>query len=263
VVFPVVSFATYRTSVGAWRGVDHDAHDFIDALKDRPLDHYSRLKVRGRFEKFDNLNRQEVVRWFGQMAADYLRAEGPIPPFALVPVPSSEASVSFRGVNRPTVLAQAIIDDYGEAATLVDVLRFRAAMSPCNKHGAPRDARVLYEQLCLTGSVRGRRVVLVDDVMASGAHLRAAAAKVLIGGEAHGILLAICGGRADSRIVADPFAVRRERLEIFPKRRSLEGQVVYAFGGGGKAHSQPRKVDNVRKRAENVQTRTVGADQPS
>jgi hypothetical protein len=53
-----VSFATYRTSVGAWRGVDHDGHDFIDALKNRPLAPYSWLKIRERFETFDNTNRQ-------------------------------------------------------------------------------------------------------------------------------------------------------------------------------------------------------------
>jgi glutamine phosphoribosylpyrophosphate amidotransferase len=85
-----------------------------------------------------------------------------------------------------------------------------------------RDAACLYDRLCLAGSVTGERVVLVDDVLASGAHLRACATK-LRAGTAHAIL-ALCAGRADQIQAPDPFAVRCETLNDFEpcKKKSTE-----------------------------------------
>src|SRR5262245_53791129 len=85
----VVSFSTYRTSVGNWRGVDHDAHDFVHAIKGRHIDHYSSVKIGGEWRRFDNLNREDVLRWFGKMVRDYLGGVSIERPFVLVPVPSS------------------------------------------------------------------------------------------------------------------------------------------------------------------------------
>ena len=60
---PVVSFCTYLTSIGvAWRGIDHDTHDFIDAIKDRDINKWSSFRVKkGDWRRFDNANRQDVV----------------------------------------------------------------------------------------------------------------------------------------------------------------------------------------------------------
>ena len=62
-------------------------------------------------------------------------------------------------------------------------------------------------------SVEGRRVVLVDDVLVLGGHLRACAAKLKAGGA--DVVLAMCAGRADQIPVADPFAARCETLDDF------------------------------------------------
>jgi hypothetical protein len=215
VALTVVSFATYRTSLGSWRGIDHDAHDFVDALKGRRIDHYSSVKIRGTWKRFDDLNREDVVGWFGQMAADYLNSLGLGGPFALVPVPSSKADLSFVGMNRPTVLAQAIAREYGNSTDVSDVLRFdRPMASACALKGS-RDPALIYERLRFVGSVRGRRVVLVDDVVASGGHRRACAAKLLEEGGALTVPLAVCGGRADDGCVPDPFAIRYDELSDF------------------------------------------------
>src|SRR5436309_2089543 len=94
----VVCFSTYRTSiVGGWRPVDHDAHKFIDAIKDRDLNKWGLVMLRGIWHRFDNANRQDVVGWFGAMVADYFAANPVEPPIVLVPVPGSKVDVKFAG----------------------------------------------------------------------------------------------------------------------------------------------------------------------
>lgn len=194
---PVVAFCTYRTRGGGWRGSDYDAHDFIDAVKDRDINGYSWLRVRGQNHRFDNRNRQEVVRWFAQMAADYLTANGPDLPYVLVPFPSSKADEHFAGVNRTTTLAAAIVAEYGHGTKVCDALRFDQALPSADEQGGTRDAQTLYDHLRLVRDVRGKRIDLVDDVLTSSGHLRAGTAKLLIDGRASAVLLAICAGRAD------------------------------------------------------------------
>ena len=215
---PVVAFCTYRTSLGEWRGVDYDAHDFIDAIKDRNINGHSWLRVRGQNHRFDNSNRQQVVRWFAQMAADYLTASGPESPYVLVPFPSSKADRAFAGVNRTTTLAEAIVAEYGHRTTVCDALRFDQPLPSANEQGGTREAQTLYEHLCVVSSVSGRRIVIVDDVLTSGGHLRAGTAKLLIDGRASAVLLAICAGRADQMEVPDPFAIRDEVVDDFVPR---------------------------------------------
>lgn len=209
----VVSFSTYRTSLGVWRGVDHDARDFVHAIKGRYIDHYSSVKIGGAWRRFDNLNREAVLCWFGQMVRGYLDHRGFERPFVLVPVPSSKADVAFRGENRTTTIAHVLAQACRPGVSVADVLRFdRPRQSACVYRGT-RDPLKILGWLRLLGSIAGQRVVLIDDVIASGGHLRACAAKLTREGRAGRVSLAICAGRADDTVVADPFATRLDVLQ--------------------------------------------------
>jgi len=172
VALKLVCLSTYLTSIAVWRRVDRDAHDFVQALKDYPIREYSSIRVRGQWHRFDNGNRQQVVTWFGPMAADYMRREGPSPPFVLVPVPSSMSGPSFCGVNTPTRMATAIAHQYSEDVRVEDVLRWNCRMIPAH-HGGTRHPRLLYERLLLLRPVADAHVV--GSVPSSGGNWRTSA----------------------------------------------------------------------------------------
>jgi hypothetical protein len=89
-------------------------------------------------------------------------------------------------------------------------------MVPAHAGAGTRDPQELYSSLRLTTRklpIDLPQIVLVDDVIATGAHLRAAAAFLRdCGGH---ILAAVCVGGADNggQPLGDPF---RMRTDVFP-----------------------------------------------
>jgi adenine/guanine phosphoribosyltransferase-like PRPP-binding protein len=89
-------------------------------------------------------------------------------------------------------------------------------MPSASEEQGPRHPAELYPHLCVTGRLiirPGHQYVLVDDVLTSGGHLRAAAAFLRASGADP--VLAVCGARADSVAQADPFQRRIDELEDF------------------------------------------------
>ena len=147
------------------------------------------------------------------MVAEYCERNPPTIPFVLVPVPGSRVDLGFRDVPRTTMLANEIASVLASPPAVRDVLRWESPIPASRSRSGTRDVAFLYDRLRLTGSLTGERVVLVDDVLALGGHLRACAAKVRAGGAE--VILALCAGRADQIQAHDPFAVRCETLDDF------------------------------------------------
>ena len=209
----VYCFCTYLTDIGGeWRGKDHDAHDFIHALKGRQFSGYAQIPVSGRSERLDNTNLDQAVAWFGVMVADYLKKEDIRNPSLLVPVPNS-ASVVNAGSPRTTGLARAIAKKLTSASQVADVLRFKEKMPSANQQGGPRDPEELYRRLVVTGDIQNSPYALVDDVLTSGGHLKACAAQLRRAGAK--VSMAFCAGRASNEQPNDPFAVVVKMLDDF------------------------------------------------
>jgi hypothetical protein len=211
----VVSFSTYLTTVEGltWRPHDYDARDFVHAIKDFDIARFAFVRRGDTWHQFENPSRHEVLEWFAEMVADHFERSPLGGPFVLVPVPGSKADLGFEGTPRTAVIATVLAGQLASARGVRDVLRWASPVPPARLPGGVRDAAWLYEKLRLTGPMRGERVVLVDDVLTTGGHLRACAARLRSRGAE--VLLGICAGRADTAQVADPFALRFEELDDF------------------------------------------------
>lgn len=224
-----VSLCGYLCNVSIpWRkgaGGDHDAHDFIKALKDKHFNGYAQVPVCGGLHRLTDDNASEAVQWFGKMAVAYLLEKKIKGPFVIIPVPNSSSLVDSTAKPRTRKLARAIAEQLAKGDHIVlDCLRFRKNQGSANSEGGPREAARIYKNLTtLRGDIAEfqRRVedrenyyvLLVDDVITSGGHLRACAARLKkIGLE---VDLIICGGKTVYDQSRGAFEIHEEELDEY------------------------------------------------
>jgi hypothetical protein len=162
----VVSFAEYaRPSV---RNRDcAPAFLLVTALK-----HLN--KRIGQAPGLDTRRGDQALEWFGSLAAWVVRTKRLMPPIVLVPMPNSNCLIDAPVPSRTVTLARAIEAQIPGAA-VVDCLRWRR-LTLASHRGGSRDFGSLLSNLIVSCSfpVQGT-LVLVDDIVTTGAHLRAAA----------------------------------------------------------------------------------------
>jgi|ERR1700722_1237284 len=211
----VISFATYLTrDESPWRSDDYNALKFIQAIKGEPINKWAWVPVGGISRRLDQDNADDALEWFGELAADYLNGKKLVRPVFLVPIPNSPCTAANGKVPRTARLAKAIADRM-QNVTVLDCLRWKKVM-PSARKGGSRDPQVLYENMTIKGDVSKGRVVLVDDVSTTGAHLQAAAAKIV--NEGGKCVLAICAGRTVLCPEEEPFSVLEQKLQDFVPR---------------------------------------------
>lgn len=109
------------------------------------------------------------------LLADYLTAL-PVPGDALVPVPLHRKRWRERGYNQSGLLARGLSQRIG--LPVVDDCLVRRQYAPPQARAAgvgERRGNVAGAFACLDGRLRGKRVLLIDDVATSGATLNACA----------------------------------------------------------------------------------------
>lgn len=218
----LMSACTYLVEVGAqknWRNEDYHANKFIKALKGEPIRGHASLPIAGGDVPLDESNREEAFHWFGTWAAAQLKERYGRLQFVLIPVPSSKMLMGTSVLGPPFKMAQSLQTTLKMSwqldAEVWDGLRWRNALPAAHGSRGRRDPRVYYEALSMDSSrpLTEGPVVLIDDVVTSGAHMRAAAAKLRAGGLEP--FQAICAGRAVNTKAPNVFDVPDEDLEDF------------------------------------------------
>jgi hypothetical protein len=215
----VVSCCTYLTEVASvlWRARDHDAHDFVMAVKAKPINGFAQIPCRGQAHRIDDSNRDLALGLFARMVADSAAEHGLASPCVLVPVPNSRCQLESQ-TPRTLEQAQALAAELGTGVIVADALRWSEPLASASAASGMRDPQRLFGKLQVIGTFPEGRggYVLVDDVLTSGGHLRACAAML----RAHGrsVELALVAGRADRAQVAEPFTMRTDVLADFAPR---------------------------------------------
>jgi hypothetical protein len=157
---------------------------FVKAIKGKPFTGYARIPVPGAMRRLDESTKEKVFEWFAARARDVFLANQD---YLLVPIPSSsctsaKAVRASRLAQLPTALFRACRGQ-GPLVMWSPLLWWKVAKESAHKTRDKklRDAWKLYGNLAvgsLTTFARKAKVVLVDDVCTTGAHFRAAEARL-------------------------------------------------------------------------------------
>jgi len=163
-----------RTNGPPWTDDHHCVNKFKNALKERSINAYANLLViPGKPRRLLNqATAASAFKWFGEMSAPWLVARMIKKP-VIIPIPNSKSTVKTKE-SRLKKLADGLAE-HGDGEVL-DVLRFDKEYETTG-NGGSREPEDIYPTFRLIGEIpKDRPVVLVDDVLTKGGHIRAAVA---------------------------------------------------------------------------------------
>jgi hypothetical protein len=193
------------------RPEDWGAFNFIQALKRRTFRGYANVPVGTKTYRLQQSNADSAFQWFGEMVSSSLRVTVPA---TLVPLPDSECTAAAARNALTSSLAESIAANLPKS-TVWNGLKWRHPMERASE-GGTREPEILYDSLVITEPVPKRsHIIIVDDVLTSSGHLRAAAAKLR---DARvDCETAIVGGRTVYEQPAHAFDVVEEEIEEFTR----------------------------------------------
>lgn len=206
----VVSFATYLTNVAiAWRDEDHAALKFVKAVKGKPFTGYAWVPVGDKMRRLNQQNGDDAIDWFAIMAAVRLHDETS-DDIVLTPIPNSRCTKTNRKIPRTLRIAETVAARAG--IEVLDCLRWKEAMTPSSQ-GGTRNPQELYDKLVEIQDATDAKIILIDDIRTTGAHL--VAAKAFLQRKKAKCVMAVCAGRTVWAPEENPFAILQEDLPNF------------------------------------------------
>lgn len=218
----VQPFCAYLASTNCqWRDEDYAAHYYTlmckgDAEKLASIKTTARNLPLGpnRWPVRVAKNAEGVARvrkHFAGWAANLIRGWGYEQP-TIIPIPNSHVTPDVN--DFPTwEIATTIGAAVGPSATVNSAVRFQLAM-PKSHQGGTRNPDELARNMVTRPGFKAEQVVLVDDVMTSGAHIKAAR-RVLEQAGIPVVHAIVCARRTDCQ-EADPFTIGGEDLDALP-----------------------------------------------
>jgi hypothetical protein len=200
----VVCFSTYVSDPERQTPRHRDVRNFLLALRGERFEGVSKIPVHSEERELAAMNANDSIDWFGEMVVDYLLANGVATPFALVPVPTSKATLDSSAGPWTSLLAISIASNGLDDVEVVDALRWRKALDPPSQRSD--SVNELYENLAAT-----RRLdpdvpaVLVDYLYTASDTIRACAAR--LGDQGISVPLALCAGRTTGNADHGAFTV--------------------------------------------------------
>jgi ComF family protein len=117
----------------------------------------------------------------GEMVVSFWQ-ETPLPADVIVPVPLHPRRVRERGYNQAALLAEQLAQATGIPMACHVLLRHKYTVSQTKLDAEQRRQNVDGAFTCVGSEVRGKRVLLMDDVCTTGATLEASSVALKAGG---------------------------------------------------------------------------------
>jgi hypothetical protein len=169
----LLSYMRYLSGGATYTQPFYDTHKLVTALKGETVKGFVNIKLGGKTVEMRDANKDLAADWFGERVAELKFT--PDLPYYISCLPDSNCTLEAKRTSKIGRLALAI-QAHVPQMNIVDMFRFKTPM-PKSHETNMRDPAILFSALEIISlpPVDGR-VILLDDVCTSGAHIAAAAA---------------------------------------------------------------------------------------
>ena len=184
----------------------------MKSLKGEPFNGYSDFKFSGKVYQINAQDSSAAYYLWSNWARRILNDLN-LGKIALVPVPSS-SQIKFGQDTCPARMANSVAALIPRDAVVGNFLRHTATQPKAHSQGGSRDPDQIAATLDCRVMDASLPVVLIDDVMSTGGHLKACA-RVL---RQHGLTVehVLLAGRTVWSVVPNPYVVAPEDIEDVP-----------------------------------------------